>query len=263
MIDHLAPALGLGALGLAIGPLLGIAVDRAVERERPAAEHRCRHCGAGLGTSSLVPIASWFVRCPNDSSHSRWRYPLTDVSVALAFVVAGLRFGTSFFLVPYLVVFAAFVVMAVIDLEEKLLLNILTYPTFAVAAFGMLVLSGPNDHDAGIWPALVGAGAYGVLLLAAFLAYPPGLGLGDVKLAPSLGLALGWVAVDSLTALRLVLYSLLASFLVMGVVGLAYGRITGAGRKAEVPAGPFLIAGAIALIALSDPGVVTGLSIVP
>lgn len=182
-----------------------------------------------------------------------WRYPLTDLALASAFAVAGFRFGPTWQLAPYLLLFCSFVAMSVIDLEEKLLLNILTYPTLGVALFGVLTLSGPNDYADGIWPALTGAAAYLVILGVAFIAYPPGLGLGDVKLAPTLGLAMGWLAADSVTAVMMVLYALMLGFLTLGVLGVVYGKVSGKGLKVELPAGPFLVLGALALIVYSDP----------
>lgn len=252
MDDTWVVSLALVALGLLVGPVLGIVVDRAVERERPEPEHRCPSCRASLGRGSLIPVLSWFRRCPTDAAHPRWRYPLVDLATAACFGLAGWRFGYGWMLAPYLLIFASFVVMSVIDLEEKLLLDVLTYPTLGIGVFLVLVLSGPNDHEAGVWPALTGAMVYGVVLLVAFMVYPPGLGFGDVKLAPTLGLAMGWLAADSLTAVRMVLYSLVFAFLALGVLGLIYGKLSGQGRKAEVPAGPFLVLGALALIVVSD-----------
>jgi leader peptidase (prepilin peptidase)/N-methyltransferase len=255
MPDHVWIIVVLAVIGLVIGPFVGIVVDRAVARERPEPEHRCPECGAGLGSASLVPIRSWFVRCPVDAGHRQWRYGLVDLSLAASFALAGWRFGSAWLLAPYLVLFVSFVAMSVIDLEEHLLLNILTYPTLGLGLFMVLALSAPNGYEAGIWPALTGAGMYALILGIAFLAYPPGLGLGDVKLAPTLGLAMGWLAADSLAAVRMVLYSLILGFLALGVIGLIHGRRSGQGAKAELPAGPFLVLGALVLIAASDPSI--------
>ncbi len=255
MPDNSLVALALAVFGIVVGPLVGVIADRVLDREAPSPVHRCRTCRASLGPASLIPIRSWWLACPEDPDHRQWRYPLVDVSLAASFALAGWRFGTTWMLAPYLLLFVSFVVMSVIDLEEKLLLNILTYPTLGLGLFLVLVLSGPNDHADGIWPALIGAAVYGLILGAAFLAYPPGLGFGDVKLAPTLGLAMGWLAADSFNAVRMVLYSLILGFLVLGVLGLVHGRISGEGRKAELPAGPFLIVAALVLIVVSDPSV--------
>ncbi|MEZ5226497.1 MAG: A24 family peptidase [Acidimicrobiales bacterium] len=253
MSSHLVLARVLGTVGLINGPRVGIVVDLAGERETPVLEHRCQRCSASLGSASLVPVASWFRRCPTDPTHPRWRYPVTDLALAACFAFMGARFGASWILVPYLLLFVSFVAMSIIDLEHKLLLNILTYPTLGAALFGVLVLSGPNDHADGIYPALIGALTYLGILGLAFIVYPPGLGLGDVKLAPTLGLAMGWVAADSLTAVMMVLYALLVGFFTLGVLGVLYGKVMGKGLKVELPAGPFLVLGALVLIVYSDP----------
>lgn len=242
--------LGLFVLGLLIGPLLGVVVDRAVERERLVPQHRCQECGADLGSASLLPIASWFVACRQDRAHHRWRYVAVDVLTALSFAVAGYRFGLSFELGPYLLLFAALVVMSVIDYETHLLLNVLTYPTLMVGLVAVLVLSGSNDQTDRIWPALVGAGLFFGLLGAAFVAYPPGLGLGDVKLAPTLGLFLGWMTTDTSIAVRLVFYALILGLFAGGLVGVAR-NIVKKDRQAEVPMGPFFAGAAIVLITVA------------
>ncbi len=248
----------LAVLGLAIGPLLGIVVDRAVERERPEPFHRCRDCGTALGSRSLVPIASWFIPCPTDPTHRRWRYPLTDVVTAVAFAVAGARFGWSWQLGPYLALFAALVVMSVIDLETHLLLNILTGPALAVGLFLVLTLSGANNYDDGIWPALIGAGLYGGMMFFFWRLYPPGMGMGDAKLAPTLGLFLGWMTTTPVNAIRIVLFAMIISFLGHAIIGLSLRAFRRIGAGAELPMGPALAIGAVAMIVLSDQLLVAG-----
>ncbi len=264
-------AIALGLFGLVVGPLLGIAVDRLVEREAFVATHRCQTCGSDLGgVRALLPFASWRRRCPRDSSHRRWRYPLVDVAAAASFALAGWRFGFTWQLAPYVAFFAALVVMLVIDIEHHLLLNILTYPTLLVGAFAVLVLSGANDYSDGLNPALIAAAAVGGFFLVMHLAYPPGLGLGDVKLVPSLGLFLGWLTVDTVDALRLVVWTMIGAMLGAGLVGLGirqWAKHQPAERFAdqpedwipgEVSLGPFLALATIVAIGLTQPASVGG-----
>lgn len=258
----MAPALLaviLFALGLILGPWLGMVVDRAVEREGLAVEHRCPRCHASLGgPAALVPVASWFRRCGEDPTHSTIRYPLVDVATAAGFALVGLRFGTSWELGPYLLLVAALVTMSAIDVETHLLLNILTYPTLVLSAFLIVFLHSAADDGARTGPALLGALLFGGLLGAAFLAYPPGLGFGDVKLAPTLGLFLGWLTADMLVAVRLVFYAIIVSFFLAGFGGLALRALTKQSTKAEIPMGPSLAFGTFVIILVSSPSV-TGL----
>lgn len=264
-------AILLGLLGLVLGPFLGIAVDRLVEREPFAATHRCQACSADLGgVSALLPIVSWNRRCPSDPRHARWRYPVVDLATTASFALAGWRFGFTWQLGPYVAFFAALVVMLVIDIEHHLLLNVLTYPTMMVGAFLVLVLSGTNDYEAGMNAALVSALAVGGFFLLMHLLYPPGLGLGDVKLVPSLGLFLGWMTIDTSDALRLVLWTMIGALLGAGIVGLVLKRW--AGRQStegsddhpedwipgEVSLGPFLAAATIVAIGLTQPASLGG-----
>ena len=166
--------------------------------------------------------------------------------------------------------FAALVVMLVIDIEHHLLLNVLTYPTLLVGAFAVLVLSGTNDYSDALNPALISAAAIGVFFLVMHLLYPPGLGLGDVKLVPSLGLFLGWLTVSVPDALRLVLWTMIGALLAAGVIGMgikAWARRQPPERFAdqpedwvpgEVSLGPFLAVATIVAIGLTQPASLGG-----
>ncbi len=242
----------LAFIGLVVGPLLGIVIDRAVERERPELLHRCQQCSASLGGRSLIPVLNWFQSCPQDEGHRNWRYVLADLATAVTFGLAAWRFGAGWMLIPYLFLFATLVVLSVIDVETHLLVNVLTYPAFMVALFAVLTLSGPQGHSAAIWPALVGAMVFGGTILLAFLAYPPGMGLGDAKLAPTLGLALGWLTVNPFDAARLALYALIIGLLGSALIGLTLRGFRVLGAKAEVPMGPGLVIGTLCMVVFSE-----------
>ena len=246
----------VAALGLVVGPVLGIAVDRTVERLRPAPEHRCRHCQHGLGLLSLVPIAGWRQTCNGCGRHKGMRYPAVDVATALVFGLLAWRFvvvesgggtSTDWKLWPYLAIGAVLVVLSAIDIETHLLPNIVVWPSIGTSLFLVLVLSGELDDGDGIAAALLGAAVFGGFIGATHLAYEKGMGRGDVKLALLLGLLIGWLQVDPLEATRLVLYAIFLALLGGGVAGLAYNAIRRRGR-AEIPFGPALVAAALAVI---------------
>lgn len=250
----MSPMLAVAALigGLVLGPWLGILVDRVVPRLRLAAEHRCVGCEAGLGRRSLVPVLSWIHRC-DACGRSPWlRYPGVDLATAGLLAAVALRFGVTWKLGPYLAVAALLVVLSAIDLETHLLPNLLTWPAIGAGLFVVLVLSGELGDEAGLEAALVGAATFGGFIGVTHLMYEAGMGRGDVKLSVLLGLFVGWVAPDTIGALRLVFYALFVAFLGGGLVGLAYNRIRRRGR-AEIPFGPALAAGALLVVLASDP----------
>ncbi len=200
-----------------------------------------------MGSRSLVPVLNWSSTCTQQ--HRHWRYIATDLLTASTFAVAGFRFGLSWQLWPYLLLFAALVAMSVIDLETKLLVNVLTFPTLGLLLFAILVMSPPNDFSAGIAPALWAGGLYYLFFLVVYRIYPAGMGFGDVKLAPTLGLAIGWMFDDPLMAIQRMLVAVIIGLLSGGVIGLVLQR----SRKAEIPFGPFMVLGTVIVIAITMP----------
>lgn len=242
--------------GLLVGPFLGIATDRTVERLRPAAEHRCAHCHHGLGPRSLIPLAGWFQTCDACGQHKGLRYPAVDVATAAVFGLLAWRFVdvdtagrvvVDWKLGPYLAVGAVLVVLSAIDIETHLLPNILVWPSIGVSLFLVLVLSGELDGGDGIATSLLGGAVFGGFIGVVHLAYERGMGRGDVKLALLLGLFIGWLQTDPLETTRLVLYAIFLALLGGGLAGLAYNTIRRRGR-AEIPFGPALVVGALAVI---------------
>ena len=86
---------------------------------------------------------------------------------------------------------------------------------------------------------MVGAAAVGVFYFVVWFAYPSGMGFGDVKLAPTVGAALGWISYGA-TAVGVFAGFLFGSAIGIGVLVLGKG-----GRKSKIPFGPFMLAGAL------------------
>jgi leader peptidase (prepilin peptidase)/N-methyltransferase len=132
---------------------------------------------------------------------------------------------------------AVMLAVAAIDLELKVIPNRITYP--AVPAFAAAILLGwAIGQELDPLRSLLGALAYGGgFLLIAFIA-PRGLGMGDVKLTALIGLVMGSLG------LRYVAVAAGAAILLGGIGGIA-ALLAGRGRKAAIPFGPFLAAGAL------------------
>jgi leader peptidase (prepilin peptidase)/N-methyltransferase len=132
---------------------------------------------------------------------------------------------------------AILVPVALIDLDHQIIPNKITLP----AALAAVVL-GAATRPSGLPEQLIAGAAAGGFLLVFVLAYPRGMGMGDVKLAAVLGLYLGRsVAVALLTG---VLAGTLVGAVVMARLGVQQGR------KTKVPFGPFLaLGGLVALFA--------------
>jgi len=130
--------------------------------------------------------------------------------------------------------------VALIDLEHRIIPNVILAPA-AVAAIAIGALTRPS----GLPEQLIAGAAAGAFLFIFALAYPKGMGMGDVKLAAVLGLFLG----------RDVAVAILAALIVGVAVGIGVIARVGAeqGRKTAIPFGPFLAIGAvIAIVAGPD-----------
>jgi leader peptidase (prepilin peptidase)/N-methyltransferase len=229
-------------VGLLIGSFLNVVVHRVPEG-RSVADGRsvCPSCGSGILARDNIPVLSWVLlhgRCRSCAAPIPVRYPLIELSCAVLFVALVLRLGTDPVLPALLVLGAAGIALAVIDLDVGRLPFVITVPMFAVVA-ALLVIDGLAD---GWSPAATAAasmavwlGIYGGLWLGTA---GRGMGLGDVVLAPSLGLALGWLGWGPS------LVGLIAGFAagaIVGIVLIAAGR---AGRRTAMPFGPFMLTGA-------------------
>ena len=141
-------------------------------------------------------------------------------------------------------------VLTVIDLREHRLPNAITLPMLGVTAVGLLVadlLDSSQPPAFAGWPG-AGLGALlwlGVLGLIWVMSRGRGMGLGDVKLSPSLGATLGWLGLET------ALVGLVASFIIGGLVSLVLLIFRRANRRTAIPFGPFLLVGALVAIAVT------------
>jgi len=196
---------------------------------------RCPGCGIAIKPYDNVPVVGWLLlrgRCRSCRAPISLRYPLVEaLSAALAAGVV-LSQPSAAKVVLGLVLIAILVPIALIDLEHRIIPNKITLPAAlaAVAIGAALDLHGVPEQ------LIAGAGAGGFLLFFA-LAYPRGMGMGDVKVAFVLGLFLG----------RSVAVALLVGVLSATLVGAAVIARVGIerGRKTPVPFGPFLALGGV------------------
>ncbi|HEY9240893.1 MAG TPA: A24 family peptidase [Streptosporangiaceae bacterium] len=165
---------------------------------------------------------------------------------ALAFGMMVVRFGLSPVLPGYGYLALAGTGLAVIDARERRLPDRLTLPSYpvALALLGLAALLPPGGgrHFLG---ALAGLGIALALFTVQAVLYPAGLGWGDVKLAGILGLYLGWLGLAAVAA------GLFLGYLLAAVAGLGLIAAGRASRKTQLPFGPFLLAGTLAVIMLS------------
>jgi leader peptidase (prepilin peptidase)/N-methyltransferase len=225
-----------GVFGAIIGSFLNVVAYRLPRAESLATPgSRCPTCGTPVKPYDNFPVVSWLLlrgRCRSCSAPISPRYPIVEALTAVLAISVILVKGADRDAWLGLAFVLVLVPVALIDLDHQIIPNRITYPA-AVAAVVIGLLTRPHHVPEQL---IAGAAAGGFLLLAV-LAYPRGMGMGDVKLAAVMGLFLG----------RAVAPAMLVALLTGTIVGAAIMARKGvaAGRKTKVPFGPFLAFGAV------------------
>ena len=247
-------AIALGAFGLLIGSFLNVVIYRVpLGRSIVSPPSACGTCGEPVRAYDNIPLISWIVlrgKCRDCAAPISVRYPLVELAGGVFFVVVAWRFmpAPPFVSAPELVAgvvelvlflyFAAIsLALAIIDAETRRLPNALVLPAYPVAAVLLTVVAALTGSWSSLLMALVGGVILGGLYLLLALAWPAGMGWGDVKLAGVIGILLGWLGWEALAV------GSIAAFLLGGIVGIAL-LLAGRGPKAQVPFGPWMLVGA-------------------
>ncbi|HET8651397.1 MAG TPA: prepilin peptidase [Gaiellaceae bacterium] len=228
------------APGLALGGFLNVVAARVPQRRsivKPPST--CMSCGSRVAARDSVPVLSWLLlrgRCRHCGVRISPLYPAVELTTAALVAACVLAFGVSGEMLVAAFFCAVLVAVSAIDLIHRIIPNRIVIPAFvAVLVAQTLLQPGPE------W-ALGALGAAGFLFLAA-LAYPAGMGMGDVKLALLMGAALG-------KAVAVALMLGMVSAVVPAVFLLA--RHGSKARKMGIPFGPFLALGSVVALFWGD-----------
>lgn len=224
--------------GLAIGSFLNVVAARVpLKRSIVSPGSACMSCGHELAWYENVPVVSWLAlrgRCKGCGAKIGAVYPAVELVTAvlvagsfLAFGWSGTSFVAAFFS-------ATLVTVSATDLSHRIVPNVVVLPAAAVVLVAMTAL-----HPSAEWA--LGAFGASLFLFLAALAYPKGMGMGDVKLALLLGAMLG----------RTVPVALMVGMIAALVPSLVlFARHGKAARKMAIPFAPFLsLGGVVALFA--------------
>jgi leader peptidase (prepilin peptidase) / N-methyltransferase len=231
-MDYALAAVAL-APGLAIGSFLNVVAARVPLRRsivRPPSS--CMKCGTEIRWYDNVPLISYAMlrgRCRQCGVRIPLFYPAVELVTALLLAGCVLAFGLTAKAAIAAFFCAVLVAISAIDAEHRIIPNRIVLPAAAVVVVANTLLTLSPQ-----W-ALGGLGAAGFLLAAA-LAYPAGMGMGDVKLALLMGAALGKTVPVAL------MVGMLAAMIPGFVILAKHGK---AGRKMGVPFGPFLALGSV------------------
>jgi leader peptidase (prepilin peptidase)/N-methyltransferase len=219
--------------GLAFGSFLNVVAARMpLQRSIVRPGSACMSCETPLAWYDNLPLVSFALlrgRCRHCGVRIPWRYPLVEGVTALLVAACVLAFGLTGDAAVAAFFCVVLVAISATDIEHRIIPNRIVLPAAAIVLVANTLL-----HPSVAWLA-AGLGA-ALFLLVAALAYPGGMGMGDVKLALLLGVALGPAVV---VAMMVGMISALVPSVVL------FARHGSAARKMRIPFGPFLALGSV------------------
>lgn len=246
MTPDIVWAIVAAAFGLAVGSFLNVVICRVPAGEsvvRPPS--RCPSCRAAIRLRHNVPVLGWLLlrrRCYDCKAPISARYPLVELATGVLFagvVWRLLALDMPWALAAYLYLAATGVALAVIDMDVRRLPDGIVLPSYAIVTV-LLTVAALGEHEWwSLGRAAIGGTAMFAFFLAVVLAYPSGMGFGDVKLAGLLGALMGYLSFSALVVAGF------GAFLLGAIFGVTVILTGHGGRKTAIPFGPFMIAAAL------------------
>jgi leader peptidase (prepilin peptidase)/N-methyltransferase len=219
--------------GLAVGSFLNVVAARVPLRRsvvHPASA--CMSCAKPIAWHDNLPLVSWALlrgRCRSCGVRIPVLYPLVELATALLVAGCVFAFGLTWEAAVAAFFCCVLVAVTVTDLEHRIIPNRIVLPATVVVLVAQSLRTLSPE-----WA--IAALAASAFLLAAALAYPAGMGMGDVKLALLMGAALG----------RTVGVALMIGMVAALLPGLyLLARHGSKARKMGVPFAPFLALGSL------------------
>ncbi len=189
-------------LGLFIGSFLNVCIDRLPKGQsiiNPPSH--CSACNHKLGILDMVPVFSYLWlhgRCRYCQARIPIRLPIVEGTTGLLFTFLYWRLRPDWMELAIFLIYACLLtIIFVIDLENQLVLNRVTYPGMALAIVFSFIRPEIRTFSF-FWPTLgvessLAGGALGLVVIALIvIIYPQGMGSGDVKMAALVGLMTGF-----------------------------------------------------------------------
>lgn len=226
-------------LGLMLGSFMNVCIyrlPRGLSPVRPRSS--CPSCGHVLSWFENVPVVAYLVlrgRCRVCRAPISPMYPIVEFVTGAVFLAGYIWYGPTPLLIVRLVFAWAMIALFVIDLQHKILPNVITLPGIVVGVLAN-ALAGPG-WVASLIGAAVGAGSlFAIAEIYYRVRHEEGLGMGDVKMLGMIGAFLGW---------RLVLLTLVLSSFLGSIVGVGVLIVKKESLKYALPFGTFLAAAAL------------------
>lgn len=225
-------------LGLIVGSFSNVCIYRIPRNESiiyPASH--CPKCRSNISPQDNIPLLSYILlkgRCRNCKSKISIQYPIVELLTGLIYLIIYLTYGLSIQSLIYIILSAALIIIALIDLNERIVPDVISLPGILIGfilSFFVPYISFINSA-LGIF---VGGGIILIIgIVGSVIFKKEAMGGGDVKLAAMIGAFLGW---------RYIIISLFLGFFLGALAGIILILSKIKSRKDVVPFGPFIVLG--------------------
>ncbi|HEX9896724.1 MAG TPA: prepilin peptidase [Dehalococcoidales bacterium] len=227
-----------GMFGLVVGSFLNVCIDRLPAKKSLAyPPSHCDACQHPLEIWDLIPVVSYIWlrgKCRYCGARIPQRLPWVELVTGILFAFLFWRYGLDYKFFLIALYSCILLVLAFIDLQHKLILNVIIYPAAVIALIVGFFLP-EFDIYKGV---LGGAVGFAILMLPALVSRT-GMGWGDVKMAGLIGLMTGYPRV---------FVGLFLGILSGGLIAIMLLVLKKRSRKDAIPFGPFLALGAFAAL---------------
>ena len=230
--------------GLCIGSFLNVCIYRLPLSKSITKPSRsiCPDCGATIHFYDNIPVVSYLLlkrRCRHCGFIIPFRYPMVEILTGLSALFILKHFGLSIDFFVYFVFIAALIVVVFIDLDHRIIPDVITLPGIPVF-FCLSFLLPEGNWINSVLGILVGGGSLlTVAWVYALLTGKEGMGGGDIKLLAMAGALVGWQGV---------LFTIFVSSASGALIGIILMLRTRKGLKLAVPFGPFISLGVVVYI---------------
>jgi len=230
-------------MGLCIGSFLNVCIYRLPESKSIVhPRSMCPNCDTRIPFYDNIPLFSYLWlkgQCRRCKVKISMRYPMVELLGGLVALGTYLRFGLTIETLIYYVFIAALLVVTFIDLDHRIIPDVITLPGIPICFAASFALPAITYKDA-LLGILVGGGSlFLVAWVYTLLTKKEGMGGGDIKLLAMMGAIVGWQGV---------LFTIFVASLVGTLAGFAVMLQSRKGMKLAVPFGPFLSIGSITYI---------------
>ena len=234
--------------GLCIGSFLNVCIYRLpASKSIVHPRSMCSNCGALIASYDNIPILSYLWlkgRCRHCKTKISLRYPVVELLAGLFALGTYLKFGLTIEALIYYLFFAALMVVTFIDLDHRIIPDVITLPGIPIFFAAGLALPAITYKEALLGILIGGGSLFLVAWVYSLITKKEGMGGGDIKLLAMMGAIVGWKGV---------LFTIFVASLVGTLAGLAVMLQSRNGLKLAVPFGPFLSIGSITYIFFGTP----------